>query len=76
MIFLFKTSKADNRLPYLQEIKMHQNEKIQHAMKLCDKLDQLESILWNRYWHEFLTLLEQEDMQIPSVDNHNVDWPF
>jgi hypothetical protein len=55
---------------------MHQNEKIQNALKLCDKLDQLESILWDRYWHEFLTLMEQEDMENPSIDNQNVDWPF
>ena len=24
--------------------------------------------------HEFLTLIDQEDMENPSVDNHSVDW--
>ena len=52
---------------------MQQNEKIQNALKLCEKLDQLESILWDRYWHEFLTLLEQENVGNPSIDDHHVD---
>ena len=76
MIFLFKTQKADNRRPYLQEIKMDQNEKIQYALDLCDKLDQLESILWDRYCDQFLTLIEQQDMENPSIDDQRADWPF
>ena len=76
MIFLFKTQKADNRLPCLQEIKMDQNEKIQYALDLCDKLDQLESILWDRYCDQFLTLIEQQDTENPPIDNLRTDWPF
>jgi len=76
MIFLFKTQKADNRLPYLQEIKMDQNEKIQYALDLCDKLDQLETILWDRYCDQFLTLIEQQDRENPPIDNPRTDWPF
>jgi hypothetical protein len=55
---------------------MHQNEKIQNALKLCDKLSQLETMLWNRFAHEFLTLLQQQDRENPSIDDQKADWPF
>ena len=75
-ICLFKPSQADDRLTSLQEIKMYQNQKIQTALDLCDKLDQLESILWDRYCDQFLTLIEQQDMENPSIDEQRADWPF
>ena len=55
---------------------MNQNEKIQNALDLCDKLDQLQSILWDRYCDQFLTLLEQQDMENPSIDDLRADCPF
>ena len=55
---------------------MDQNEKIQYALDLCDKLDQLETILWDRYCDQFLTLIEQQDIENPSIDDQRDDWPF
>lgn len=72
----FKPTHADDRLPSLQQINMYQNEKIQNALELCDKLDHLESILWDRYGNEFLTLIEQQDMDNPAIDDQQVNCPF
>jgi hypothetical protein len=55
---------------------MHQIEKIQNALKLCEKLNLLESMLWDRFDTEFLKLLQQEDRQNPSIDDQKADWPF
>jgi len=55
---------------------MDQNEKIQHALDLCDKLDKLETILWDRYCDQFLTLIDQPDMENSSLDDPRNDWPF
>ena len=42
---------------------MNLNEKIQNAWKLCDKMDELQNFLWQRYYHEFLELLAEEDLK-------------
>jgi hypothetical protein len=42
---------------------MNQNEKIQNAWKLYDKIDELQSFLWQRYYKEFLELLAEEDLE-------------
>ena len=42
---------------------MNQNEKIQNAWKLCDKIDLLQNFLWHRYYREFLDLLAEEDLK-------------
>jgi len=55
---------------------MNQQEKIRNALKLADKLDQLETRLWNRYYNQFLDLLAEEDIDNPSIDTQKVDWPF
>ena len=55
---------------------MNQYEKIKNALKLCEKLDQLETRLWDRYYNQFLQLLEQEDIFNPPLDTQKVDWPF
>jgi hypothetical protein len=47
----------------LKEDKMNQNEKIQNAWKLCDKIDDLQNFLWDRYYREFLDLLAEEDLK-------------
>jgi hypothetical protein len=47
----------------LQEIKMNQQQKIKNAWKLCDKIDELQNLLWQRYYYEFLDLLAEEDFK-------------
>jgi hypothetical protein len=61
---------------YSQEIKMNQHEIIKNALKLTDKLDQLQTRLWERYYNQFLDLLAEEDISNPPLDNQKVDWPF
>jgi hypothetical protein len=55
---------------------MNQREKIKNALKLTEKLDQLESRLWERYYNQFLELLAEEDIFNPPLDTQKVDWPF
>jgi hypothetical protein len=45
---------------------VNQKKKIQNALKLCDKMAQLESLLWQRYYKQFLDLLADEDLYKPS----------
>jgi len=40
---------------------MNINETIRNALKLYDKIDELQSFLWQRYHREFLDLMEEED---------------
>ena len=42
---------------------MNRNEKIQNAWKLCDTIDELQSLLWQRYFKEFSDLLAEEDLK-------------
>jgi len=42
---------------------MNQHEKIKNAWKLCDKIDELQNFLWQRYYKEFLDLLAEEDLK-------------
>ena len=42
---------------------MNVNETIRNALKLYDKIDELQSFLWQRYHREFLDLMEEEDLK-------------
>jgi hypothetical protein len=55
---------------------MDQNENIKNALKLTEKLDQLETRLWNRYYNQFLQLLAEEDREGRPSDTQTVIWPF
>ncbi len=55
---------------------MNQHEKIKNALKLTEKLDQLETRLWNRYYNQFLELLAEEDKFNPPIETQKTDWPF
>ena len=55
---------------------MNQHEKIKNALKLTEKLDQLETRLWDRYYNQFLELLAEKDLFNPPLDTQKVDWPF
>jgi hypothetical protein len=74
LIIACRNYKSDQQL--LQEIKMDQHEIIKNALKLTDKLDQLETRLWERYYNQFLDLLAEEDIFNPPLDTQKVDWPF
>ena len=54
---------------------MNQNEKIQNAWKLCDKIDELQNFLWRRYYREFLDLLAEEDLK-NSLYTKEDEMPF
>jgi hypothetical protein len=71
---LCRNFKSDQ--PPLQEIKMNQQEKIRNALKLAEKLDQLETRLWNRYYNQFLEVLSEEDIEDRPLDTQTVIWPF
>ena len=55
---------------------MNQHEKIQAALNLCNKIAQLESFLWERYYKEFLDLLAKEDLKNPSEHIKELQMPF
>jgi hypothetical protein len=77
LIIACRDYKSDQQLP--QEIKMNQNEIIKNALKLTEKLDQLETRLWNRYYNQFLQLLAEEDIFNPPklpIDTQKTDCPF
>lgn len=42
---------------------MNVNETIRNALKLYDKIDELQSFLWQRYHRKFLDLMEEEDLK-------------
>ncbi len=55
---------------------MNQQEKIRNALKLAEKLDQLETRLWDRYYNQFLQVLAEEDIEDRPLDTQTVIWPF
>ena len=55
---------------------MNQNENIKNALKLTEKLDQLETRLWNRHYNQFLQLLAEKDIEGRPSDTQTVIWPF
>jgi hypothetical protein len=46
-----------------KEINMNLNETVRNAWKLYDKIDELQSFLWQRYHREFLDLMEEEEFK-------------
>lgn len=60
-----------------EEEKMEKNLEVNIAFKIWNQLNQLESILWDRYRDEFLNLtIEQEDTNISKDDRQDVNDPF
>ncbi len=55
---------------------MNQKDKIQNALNLCNKIAQLESMLWERYYKEFLDLLANEDVKNPPEHIKDLQMPF
>jgi hypothetical protein len=57
--------------------KMEKNMEVNIAFRIWNQLNQLESILWDRYRAEFLNLtIEQDDKDLSQDDSQNVDDPF
>ena len=56
---------------------MEKNREVNIAFRIWNQLNQLESILWDRYRDEFLNLtIEQDDENISHDDSQDVDDPF
>jgi DNA polymerase IIIc chi subunit len=54
--------------------KMEKNMEIKIAFKIWNQLNQLDSILWDRYRDEFLSLtIEQDNNDCSQDDNQDVD---
>ena len=56
---------------------MNKNMEVNIAFRIWNQLNQLESILWDRYRAEFLNLtIEQDDKHPSQDDSQDVDNPF
>ena len=56
---------------------MEKNLEVNIAFRIWNQLNQLESILWDRYRDDFLNLnLEQDDEDPSYDDSQDVDDPF
>ena len=55
---------------------MNQNEIIKNALKLAEKLDQLQTRLWDRYYNQFLEVLSEEDIEDRPLNTQTAIWPF
>jgi hypothetical protein len=57
--------------------KMKKNKEVNIAFRIWEHITQLESILWDRYYDEFLDLaIEQDDAKISQDDSQDVNDPF
>jgi hypothetical protein len=57
--------------------KMGKNLEVNIAFRIWNHLEQLESILWDRYFDEFLDLtIEQDDANFSQDDSQDVNDPF
>jgi hypothetical protein len=56
---------------------MEKKLEVNIAFRIWNHLEQLESILWDRYRDEFLNLtIEQDDANISKDNNQNLNDPF
>jgi len=57
--------------------KMKKNKEVNIAFRIWEHITQLESILWDRYYDEFLDLtIEQDDANISQDDSQDINDPF
>jgi hypothetical protein len=57
--------------------KMKKNKEVNIAFRIWEHITQLESILWDRYFDEFLDLtIEQDDANFSQDDSQDVNDPF
>ena len=56
---------------------MEKNMEVNIAFRIWNQINQLESILWDRYRDEFLSLtIEQDDANIAKDNNQDLNDPF
>jgi hypothetical protein len=56
---------------------MEKNMEVNIAYRIWNQLNQLETILWDRYRDEFLNLtIEQDDKDLSQDDRQDVNEPF
>ena len=56
---------------------MEKNMEVNIAFRLWEHIAQLESILWDRYYDEFLDLtIAQDDANISQDDSQDVNDPY
>ncbi len=56
---------------------MKENREVNIAFRLWEHITQLESILWDRYYDDFLDLtIKQDDANISHDDSQDVKDPF
>ena len=57
--------------------KMKKNTEVNIAFRIWEHITQLESILWDRYYYEFLDLtIEQDDANISQDDSQDINDQF
>jgi hypothetical protein len=57
--------------------KMEKNKEVNIAFRIWEHITQLESILWDRYYDEFLDLtIEQDDANISQDDSQDMNDQF
>jgi hypothetical protein len=67
----------NEKLHTMRSKKMEKNKEINIAFRIWEHITQLESILWNRYYDEFLDLtIEQVDKDHSQDDSQDVNNPF
>jgi hypothetical protein len=67
----------NEKLHTMRSKKMEKNTEVNIAFRIWEHITQLESILWDRYYDEFLDLaIEQDDVKISQDASQDVNDPF
>jgi hypothetical protein len=67
----------NEKLHTMRSEKMEKNKEVNIAFRIWEHITQLESILWDRYYDEFLDLaIEQDDAKISHDGSQNINDPF
>lgn len=56
---------------------MDKNMEVITAFKICEHMAELQSILWDLYYDDFLNLIIEQEKEKPSKDDtSNIKYPF
>jgi hypothetical protein len=67
----------NEKLHTMRSKKMEKNKEVNIAFRIWEHITQLESILWDRYYDEFLDLaIEQADAKFSKNASQEVNDPF
>ena len=65
------------KLHTMESKKMKKNKEVNIAFRIWEHITQLESILWDRYYDDFLDLtIEQDDANISQDDSQDINDQF